>query len=86
MSNDEFLFVIINDTYELNDESLTVHIQKNGSTEAFIQVFSETKASECYSVLFVDWNEIIGKIMKALTEMKKIRCLVTFIIRNSIKN
>lgn len=86
VSNDEFLFVIINDTYELNDESLTVHIQKNGSTEAFIQVFSETKASECYSVLFVDWNEIIGKIMKALTEMKKIRCLVTFIIRNSIKN
>lgn len=63
MSNDEFLFVIINDTYELNDESLTVHIQKNGSTEAFIQVFSETKASECYSVLFVDWNEIIGKIV-----------------------
>lgn len=63
VSNDEFLFVIINDTYELNDESLTVHIQKNGSTEAFIQVFSETKASECYSVLFVDWNEITGKIV-----------------------
>lgn len=39
VSNDEFLFVIINDTYELNDESLTVHIQKWEYRSIYTSVF-----------------------------------------------
>lgn len=75
VSNDEFLFVIINDTYELNDESLTV-LQKMGVPKHLYKCFLKPKLQDGKVLGIMKRKNISQPCLKNLKKLSSIQVFI----------